>query len=149
MAIDLGRKRCGIAVTDPLQIIANGLTTVESGKLADWVVDYVSREEVETIVIGEPKDMHNNPSESAQYIEPFLKQLKKALPDMVVKRFDERFTSVMAHQTMIDAGLGKKQRQNKELVDTISATIILQSYMSSLNPSVISTGAGRRSGEIL
>lgn len=133
MAIDLGRKRCGIAVTDPLQIIANGLTTVESGKLADWVVDYVRNEAVETIVIGEPKDMHNNPSESAQYIEPFLKQLKKALPEMVIKRFDERFTSVMAHQTMIDAGLGKKQRQNKELVDTISATIILQSYMSSLS----------------
>jgi len=81
-------------------------------------------------VVGEPKDMHNNPSESAQYIEPFLKQLKKALPDMTVKRFDERFTSVMAHQTMIDAGLGKKARQNKELVDTISATIILQSYMN-------------------
>lgn len=132
MAIDLGRKRCGVAVTDPLQIIANGLTTVESGKLADWVVDYVSKEEVETIVIGEPKDMHNNPSDSTKYIEPLVNRIKKLLPTMKIVRYDERFTSVMAHQTMIDAGLKKKQRQNKELVDTISATIILQSYLSSI-----------------
>ena len=132
MAIDLGRKRCGVAVTDPLQIIAKGLTTVESGKLADWVVDYVSKEEVETIVIGEPKDMHNNPSDSTKYIEPLVNRIKKLLPTMKIVRYDERFTSVMAHQTMIDAGLKKKQRQNKELVDTISATIILQSYLSSI-----------------
>jgi putative Holliday junction resolvase len=100
--------------------------------LVAFIQDYVKKEDVDEIVVGEPKDMHNNPSESAQYIEPFLKQLKKMLPDMVVKRFDERFTSVMAHQTMLDAGLGKKARQNKELVDTISATIILQSYMASI-----------------
>ena len=148
MAIDYGRKRCGIAVTDPLRIIANGLTTVRACDLVAFIQDYVKKEEVDEIVVGEPKDMHNNPSESAQYIEPFLKQLKKVLPDMTVKRFDERFTSVMAHQTMLDAGLSRKQRQNKELVDTISATIILQSYMASLTPSVISTGADRRSGEI-
>ena len=131
MAIDLGRKRCGIAVTDPLQIIANGLTTVESGKLADWVVDYVGREEVETIVIGEPRDMHNNPSDCSKYIEPIVNRLRKLLPEMNIVRYDERFTSVMAHQTMIDAGLSKSKRQDKELVDTIAATIILQSYMES------------------
>ena len=133
MAIDLGRKRCGVAVTDPLQIIANGLTTVEAAKLPDFVVDYVKNEEVETIVIGEPKDMHNNPSDSTRFIEPFVKQLKKTLPDMKVVRFDERFTSKMAFQTMIDSGLKKKQRQNKALVDEISATIILQSYMKSID----------------
>ncbi len=132
MAIDYGRKRCGIAVTDPLRIIANGLTTVRACDLLEFIKNYTKTEQVDEIVVGEPKDMHNNPSESAQYIEPFLKQLRKTLPDMEIKRFDERFTSVMAHRTMIDAGLGKKARQNKELVDTISATIILQSYMASL-----------------
>ena len=136
MAIDLGRKRCGVAVTDPLQIIANGLTTVEAAKLPDFVVDYVKKEEVETIVIGEPKDMHNNPSDSTQYIEPIINRLRKLLPDMNIVRYDERFTSVLAHQAMLDAGLKKKQRQDKALVDTISATIILQSYMSSLNRSL-------------
>jgi len=132
MAIDYGRKRCGIAVTDPLRIIATGLTTVRACDLLAFIQDYIKTEPVDFIVVGEPKDMHNNPSESARYIEPFLKQLKKVLPDMEIKRFDERFTSVMAHQTMLDAGLGRKQRQNKELVDSISATIILQSYMASL-----------------
>lgn len=131
MAIDYGRKRCGIAVTDPLQIIANSLTTVATAELMAFILDYVKKENVETIVIGEPKDMQNNPSESSRYIEPFVNQLKKALPDMIIKRHDERFTSKMAFQTMIDAGLGKKQRQNKALVDTISATLILQSYMES------------------
>lgn len=131
MAIDYGRKRCGIAVTDPLQIIANSLTTVATAELLAFILDYVKKENVETIVIGEPKDMQNNPSESSRYIEPFVNQLKKALPDMIIKRHDERFTSKMAFQTMIDAGLGKKQRQNKALVDTISATLILQSYMES------------------
>ena len=132
MAIDLGRKRSGIAVTDPLQIIANGLTTVESHKLVDFVLDYVKREEVEQIVIGEPKDMKNNPSDCSKYIEPIVNRLKKLLPDMKIVRYDERFTSVMAHQTMIDAGLSKSKRQDKELVDTIAATIILQSYMNSI-----------------
>ena len=131
MAIDLGRKRSGIAVTDPLQIIANGLTTVESHKLIDFVLDYVKTEEVEQIVIGEPKDMKNNPSDCSKYIEPIVNRMKKLLPDMKIVRYDERFTSVMAHQTMIDAGLSKSKRQDKELVDTIAATIILQSYMES------------------
>ena len=128
----MGRKRCGVAVTDPLQIIANGLTTVESGKLAGWVVDYVGKEPVETIVVGEPRDMHNNPSDATKYIEPLVNRLRKLLPGMNIVRYDERFTSVMAHQTMIDAGLRKKQRQDKALVDTISATILLQSYLSSI-----------------
>ena len=131
MAIDYGRKRCGIAVTDPLQIIANSLTTVDTKNLLTFILDYVKKENVETIVIGEPKDMQNNPSESSRYIEPFIGQLRKALPEMDIKRHDERFTSKLAFQTMIDAGLGKKQRQNTALVDTISATIILQSYMES------------------
>lgn len=131
MALDLGRKRCGVAVTDPLQIIATGLTTVESAKLPDFVKDYVAREEVELIVIGEPKDLHNNPSDCTKYIEPIIRRLRKLLPQMRFVRFDERFTSAMAHQTMIDSGLRKKQRQDKALVDTISATIILQSFMQS------------------
>lgn len=129
----MGRKRCGIAVTDPLQIIANGLTTVPSSQLPEFVVDYTKKEEVECIVIGEPKDMRNNPSDCSKYVEPIVNRLKKLLPDMKIVRYDERFTSVMAHQTMIDAGLSKSKRQDKELVDTIAATIILQSYMKSLN----------------
>ena len=133
MAIDMGRKRCGIAVTDPLQIIANGLTTVASAQLPDFVVNYLKQEEVECIVIGEPKDMKNNPSDCSKYIDPIINRLKKLLPDMKIVRYDERFTSVMAHQTMIDAGLSKSKRQDKELVDTIAATIILQSYMSSIH----------------
>lgn len=132
MAIDLGRKRCGIAVTDPLQIIANGLTTVPSAQLVDFVLDYLKKEEVETLVIGEPKDMHNQPSDCLKYIDPIVNRLKKLLPDLNIVRYDERFTSVMAHQTMIDAGLKKSKRQDKELVDTIAATIILQSYMESI-----------------
>ena len=132
MALDLGRKRCGIAVTDPLQIIANGLTTVASAKLPEFVVDYLKQEDVECIVIGEPKDMKNNPSDCSKYVDPIVNRLKKLLPGMKIVRYDERFTSVMAHQTMIDAGLSKSKRQDKELVDTIAATIILQSYMSSI-----------------
>jgi putative Holliday junction resolvase len=131
MAIDYGRKRCGIAVTDELQLIANGLTTVRSHDVFDFLTNYLAQEMVETIVIGEPKDMQNNPSEAARYIEPFVNRLKKAYPELAVQRFDERFTSVMAFQSMIDAGLSKKKRQDKSLVDTISATLILQSYMES------------------
>ena len=132
MAIDLGRKRCGIAVTDPLQIIANGLTTVASAQVVDFVLNYLKQEEVETLVIGEPKDMKNNPSDCSKYIDPIVNRLKKLLPTMNIVRYDERFTSVMAHQTMIDAGLKKSKRKDKELVDTIAATIILQSYMESI-----------------
>ena len=131
MSIDFGRKRCGIAVTDTLQIIANGLTTVPTAGLLDFIVDYTRRENVERIVVGEPRQMSGERSESWQYIHPFLDRLKKALPDMSVELYDERFTSVLAHQAMLDGGLHKKARQNKALVDEISACIILQSYMES------------------
>jgi putative holliday junction resolvase len=129
LAIDYGRKRSGIAVTDELQIIATGLTTVPSHELLKFLKDYIQREKVDCIVVGEPKQMNNQPSESLQYIRPFVTSLQKEFPGIPVERMDERFTSKMAFQTMIDGGLKKKDRQNKELVDTISATIILQSYM--------------------
>jgi putative Holliday junction resolvase len=129
MAIDYGSKRVGIAVTDPLQIIATGLTTVHSKDLLEFLNKYISKEEVECIVVGEPKRMNNEPSESARFIEPFVVHLKRSFPDIKVERMDERFTSKMAFQTMIDSGLKKMARQNKELVDEISATIILQSYL--------------------
>ncbi len=131
LAVDYGRKRCGIAVTDELQLIANGLTTVRSHDVFDFLKNYLANEKVNTVVVGEPKDMHNNPSEAARFIEPFVNRLRNAFPDLDIQRFDERFTSVMAFQSMIDAGLSKKKRQDKSLVDTISATIILQSFMES------------------
>lgn len=131
MAIDFGRKRCGIAVTDTLQIIANGLTTVNSGELINFIREYTSRESVECIVVGKPKQMNNQPSENMRYITMFLNSLHKQLPDIKVEMYDERFTSVLAHRTMIDAGLGRMARRNKELVDEISATIILQDYLES------------------
>ena len=133
MAIDYGRKRCGVAVTDPLRIVANGLANVPAHELMAFIQNYVKTEQVDVIVVGEPKDMKNNASESAKYIEPFVRQLEKTFPAIEIKRYDERFTSVIAHQTMLHAGLKKKQRQNKELVDTISATLILQSFMNFIN----------------
>jgi len=131
LAIDYGKKRVGIAVTDELQMIANGLKTVGSHELFPFLKDYVSRETVELFVVGEPKQMDYTDSEARKYIEPFITKLKTEFPAIPVERMDERFTSKMAFQTMIDAGLNKKARQNKALVDTISATIILQSYMES------------------
>ncbi len=131
MAIDYGKKRTGLAVTDPERIIATGLTTVETPKLMQFMADYFAKETVDTIVVGEPKQMDNTPSESARYIEPFLGELAKKFPDKEICRADERFTSKIAFQAMIDGGLKKKQRQNKALIDTISATLILQSYMAS------------------
>ena len=129
LAIDYGRKRTGIAVTDTLQMIANWLTTVPTHTLLAFLSDYIQKEPVERIVIGLPKQMNNEQSESMKYIEPFVRSLKKKLPDMPVEFVDERFTSVLAHRTMLEAGLKKKDRQNKALVDEISATIILQSYL--------------------
>lgn len=129
MAIDYGSKRVGIAVTDPQQIIATGLTTVHSKDLIEFLKKYIAAEPVECIVVGEPKRMNNEPSDSARFIEPFVVHLKRSFPGIKVERLDERFTSKMAFQTMIDSGLKKKARQNKELVDEISATIILQDYM--------------------
>lgn len=131
LAIDYGKKRTGIAVTDELQIIASGLTTVETDQLMPFLKDYLTTESVELFVIGLPKQMNNKPSQSESYIIPFLEQLKNAFPNMPVKRVDERFTSKMALKTMIDSGLKKKQRRDKNLVDEISATLILQSYLYS------------------
>jgi putative Holliday junction resolvase len=133
LAIDYGQKRTGIAVTDDLQIIANPLTTVETPKLMAFLTDYCAKENVECIVVGEPKHMDNTPSESAKFIEPFVQQLKKAFPDKEISRIDERFTSKMATHAIVNSGLHKKQRQNKALVDTVSAALILQSYMNLKN----------------
>ncbi|MFO7873556.1 MAG: Holliday junction resolvase RuvX [Bacteroidales bacterium] len=129
LAIDYGRKRVGIAVTDELQMIAGGLTTVHSKDVIAFLKDYNSKEQVDCMVVGEPFDMQNRASDASKYIDPFVKHLRKQFPDIPVERIDERFTSQMAMQTMIDAGLKKKARQNKALVDTISATIILQYYL--------------------
>ncbi|MDM8338227.1 Holliday junction resolvase RuvX [Mediterranea massiliensis] len=131
LAIDYGKKRSGIAVSDILQLIANGLTTVPTHTLLDFVLSYVSNERVDRIIVGLPKQMNNELSDNMKNIEPFVRSLKKRLPDIPVEFVDERFTSVLAHRTMIDAGLKKKDRQNKGLVDEISATIILQSYLES------------------
>jgi putative Holliday junction resolvase len=132
LAIDYGLKRTGLAVTDTLQMIANGLATVPTAELLAYITTYISKENVETIVIGLPKQMNNEPSESMKYIEPFAALLKKNFPNIKVTFYDERFTSVLAHKAMLDGGLKKKKRQNKELVDEISAVIILQSYLENI-----------------
>ena len=131
LAIDYGMKRTGLAVSDTMQIIANGLTTVPTHELLDFIAGYVQKEPVERIIIGLPKQMNNEVSENMKYIEPFVRLLKKKIPEMPVEFVDERFTSVLAHRTMLEAGLKKKDRQNKALVDEISATIILQTYLES------------------
>ncbi len=132
LAIDYGQKRVGLAVTDEMQIISTALTTVHVKDIWNYLADYLKKENVECIVVGEPKDLMNRPSDSTRFIEPFVKKLSKTYPDMMIKRFDERFTSKIAHDTMLEGGLSKSKRQNKALVDTISATIILQSYMDSI-----------------
>ncbi len=132
LAIDYGQKRVGLAVTDELQIIATGLETVAVKDIWKYLSDYLQREQVETIVVGEPRDMMNRPSDSSRFVEPFVRKLRKTYPEMRIERYDERFTSKMAFQAMIDGGLGKKKRRNKALVDTISATLILQSYLESV-----------------
>jgi len=131
LALDFGVKRTGIAVTDDLQIIASGLTTVETKHLITFLHTYFKKEDVESVVIGEPKQLNNEVSQSESSIQSFLEKFNKEFQNMQVIRVDERFTSKMAFQTMIDSGLGKKKRQNKALVDEISATIILQSYLYS------------------
>lgn len=131
LAIDYGKVRTGIAVTDELQIIASGLTTVTTKELIGFLNDYVAKEQVELFLVGEPKQMDNSPSESESLIAPFLKTLSTTFPGIPIERVDERFTSKMAFQTMIDSGLKKEQRKNKALVDEISATLILQSYLYS------------------
>lgn len=132
VAIDYGQKRVGIAVTDPMCLIANALTTVHSKDIISFLKEYVLKENVDCFVVGEPKNMDYTHSESARFIEPFVRQLQKTFPQIPVKRADERFTSKMAFKTMIEAGLKKKARQNKELVDALSATILLQSYLESI-----------------
>ena len=133
MAIDYGRVRTGLAVTDPVRIIATALTTVATPTLLPYLKDYCAREEVDLFVVGEARHMDGTPSESMQYIEPFVEELKRTFPDKEVARVDERFTSKIAFQTMIDSGLRKKQRRDKGMIDQIAATIILQSYMSTIN----------------
>ena len=133
MAIDYGKKRTGLAVTDPVRIIATALTTVATPTLLPYLKDYCAREEVDLFVVGEARHMDGTPSESMQYIEPFVEELKRTFPDKEVARVDERFTSKIAFKTMIDSGLRKKQRRDKGMIDQIAATIILQSYMSTIN----------------
>ena len=130
LAIDYGKVRTGIAITDEFQIIASGLTTVPTKELLDFLVSYTEKENVDLFVVGLPKQMNNQLSESESLITPFLRKLKAKFPNISIKRVDERFTSKMAFQTMIDSGLNKKQRRNKALIDEISATIILQTYLS-------------------
>lgn len=131
LAIDYGQKRVGIAVTDDLQIIANGLCTVASKNIFDFLATYLSKEKVDIFVVGQAKRLDNTLSPASTYIEPFVKKLSNLYPAIPIVRIDERYTSKIAFQTMIDAGISKKARQNKALVDTISATILLQSYMES------------------
>lgn len=132
MAIDYGSKRVGLAVTDPLQIIASGLTTVHSKDLIAYLEDYLKKEKVECIVVGEPKTLQNEASDSARYIEPFVTHLTRKFPYIKIARYDERFTSTLAHQAMLMGGLKKKDRANKDTVDMVSATIILQDYLASI-----------------
>ena len=129
LAIDYGRKRCGIAVTDTLQLIATGLKTVPAAELMDFLKQYTQKEQVDMFVVGYAKHLDATDSESMQYIRPFVKKLGEEFPQTPVEMIDERFTSKIAFQAMIDGGLKKKQRQDKALIDTVSATIILQSYM--------------------
>lgn len=133
LSIDYGQKRVGIAVSDEMQIIATGLQTVHVKEIWTFLKAYLLEEVVDCIVVGKPTDMQNNPSDASRFIEPFVKKLAKTFPDMKVDRFDERFTSKMAHDTMLESGINKTRRRDKALVDTISATLLLQSYMSYIN----------------
>lgn len=132
LSIDYGKRRTGLAVTDPLKIIAGGLCTVETPQLLTFLQDYVSREPVERIIIGLPTQTNGQPSENQARVREFTGRLRKALPDIPVEFYDERYTSVMAHHAMLESGISRKRRQDKALVDEISATIILQSYMESV-----------------
>ena len=131
LSIDYGKKRTGLAVTDPLQIIAGGLATVSTSELFDWLRAYMAKEPVERIVIGEPRQPNGEPSENLQRVQQFVNRWRKAVPEVPIEYYDERFTSVLAHQAMLSGGLKKKARQDKALVDEISATIILEDYLRS------------------
>ena len=132
LAIDYGQKRTGIAVTDTLQMIANGLATVETRELEKFIIDYLAKEDVSTIVVGKPTQMNGENSENMKRIEPFFNRLKKLFPDKEITYYDERFTSVLAHQAMLQSGISKKARQNQALVENIRATIILEDYLQSI-----------------
>ena len=130
LSIDFGRKRTGLAATDPLQLIANGIGTVPTHELEKFLMDYIPREGVERVVMGLPRQMNGEMSESWRYIEPFLNRLHKLMPDLPIELVDERFTSVLAHQAILQSGVGKqRRREDKGMVDTIAATIILQGYL--------------------
>ena len=131
LSIDYGKKRTGLAVTDPLQIIAGGLATVSTSELFEWLQSYLAKEKVERIIIGEPRQPNGQPSENLARVQQFVNRWRKAVPSVPIEYFDERFTSVLAHQAMLDGGLKKKARQDKALVDEISATIILEDYLRS------------------
>lgn len=131
LAIDYGAKRTGLAVTDPMQIIANGLETIETSTLLDFIGKYLNQEVVEEIIVGYPRQTNGQDSENMKRITPFVNRLRKLYPNIQIGYYDERFTSVLAHKTIIDSGIGRKSRQNKALVDKISATIILQDYLES------------------
>ena len=132
MAIDYGRKRCGVAVTDTLKIVANGLRTVPAHELVQFILEYTATEPVERIIVGQPTQLNGEPSESMRYIEPFLNRMKKVMPTMPITMYDERFTSTLAHQAMLTGGMKKSDRRDKERVDTIAATIILNDYLQSI-----------------
>lgn len=129
LSIDYGQKRTGLAASDPLQMIANGITTIETKNLEAWIADYLSHESVETIVVGLPKQTNGTDSENMKRITPFVNRLRKLYPNLRIDMYDERFTSVLAHKAILDSGMHKMARRNKEIVDQISATIILQDYM--------------------
>lgn len=131
LSIDYGRKRCGIAVTDPLRIVATGLTTVPSGKLEEFLRGYMASEQVDRIIMGHPTTMRGEESESMRYIRPAVSRLRKVFPEVEIEFFDERFTSVLAHRAMIDGGMKKSARRDKAVVDEMSATIILNDYLQS------------------
>lgn len=133
LSIDYGTKRTGIAVSDPLRIIAGGLETVETRQLEKWLAQYMSREDVSTIVVGKPMQPNGEPSETWRFVEPLVRRLRAAYPDKEVTLYDERFTSVLANRAIRESGIGKMARRDKALVDKVSATIILQDYMEHLN----------------
>jgi RNAse H-fold protein YqgF len=130
LSIDYGKKRTGIAVTDPLKIIATGLTTVETPKLLAFLKEYISKEPVETIIIGMPSNLDDSPTHATPLVQSFIKQLNKTFPAIPVVEVDERYSSKMASQAMIEMGMKKKQRQNKGMIDEIAATILLQEYLN-------------------
>lgn len=131
LSIDYGKKRTGLAVTDPLKLIAGGLATVSTSELFNYLQDYIKKEQVEKVIIGKPLQTNGEPSENLNRVQQFVNRWKKAIPQIPIEYYDERFTSVLAHRAILDSGIGKKARQNKALVDEISATILLQDYMES------------------